>query len=165
MILSVSIAIFRDKAMAAIWLGLIGLVLFVFALVILRNAHRIRIQLKQKLDQLRSPKRSGQTGIVLFLLISIVSSVAADDSLVTTTLKLQGNVSAEIGSIEAPSRRDRETDRQIKIAFIRVKCADPSAPPTFVLAGGPSDSGRTGVRRILWRRRTGVLVQRELDSE
>ena len=53
--LSVAIAVLRNQIIASLWLGLIGGVLFATAVLMLRNAYRVRNQLRGKLEQLRGP--------------------------------------------------------------------------------------------------------------
>ncbi len=59
-------------------------------------------------------------------------------------------VSIESGKLAVPSNRDRPEDARVTLAFVRVLGPErDNAPPTFVLAGGPGDSGIDVVRGMI----------------
>ncbi len=153
---SVPIALFRGHTQAALWLGVTGGAMLVGALFLLRRAYSLRARLRAKLAELEGVSRSSVTslvGIVLLVALLAWSGEASGEEGVLTrkpttiTSRKGTSVQAETGYVKVPVKHSNPEAGTIEIAFIRVpSVSDEPGPPTFILAGGPGDSGMRVVR-------------------
>lgn len=145
LVLSVSIALWRGQWLAAMNLTAIGLLLVAAAGSLLFRAYRQRAGLKKQLNSLRTKTTSRASAIGLILIsLCLSSGVNAQDNLVLKQKSLASRphpIRAEFGRLTVPMNRQQRSDKKLSIAFVRVKGIDPAANPTFILAGGPGDSG------------------------
>ncbi len=148
---SVSIAVSRGNMQAALYLGVIGLALLAVALLSLRGVYRFRANLRTKLAELESPTRTASLPVLLVALLGWIGQANGDELLTLESAPIHSRtgieISAESGRLTVPMNRSKPNGPTIEVAFIRVRSiAEKPGPPTFILAGGPGDSGIQVVR-------------------
>ena len=152
--ISVPIALFRGQTQAALGLGVTGVGMLALALFLLRGTYALRARLRTKLTELEAASRTTVPSLVGLVILStfLVSSdeaFAIEQSLTPITIEARDGtlIRAESGHLRVPLKHSSPNGRSIEIAFIRVRSvADEPGTPTFVLAGGPGDSGIRVVR-------------------
>jgi|GEM_PF-3459182 len=149
--ISVPIALLRGNMQAALYLGVIGFALLCVALFLLRAVYRFRAKLKTKLSGLESSPRTGIVPLVLLALLGWIGQANGNDLMTLETVTIQPRtgaaIPAESGRLKVPVNRLNPDGPTIEIAFIRVRSvAKEPGLPTFILAGGPGDSGVQVVR-------------------
>jgi len=152
LVISLSIALIRPNIETAVAAGVTGLVLLGLALLFLGRAYSIRSKLKAKLKELQGRAHSAIAPLLGLALLAWAASVGmADETLKLEPHSLQSRTGVEIpaesGRLTVPVNRSHRDEQTLEIAFLRVPGAtSSSAPPTFILAGGPGESGINIVR-------------------
>ena len=149
--ISVPIALLRGNMQAALYLGVIGFALLCVALSLLRGVYRFRAKLKSKLSGFEASTRTGIGPLVLLVLLPWIGQASGDDLMTLEKVTIQPRIGmaipAESGRLKVPMNRSNPDGPAIEIAFIRVRSvAEKPGPATFILAGGPGDSGVQVVR-------------------
>ena len=152
LVVSLAIALVRNETLAAVAVGVTGLVLLGVALRFLGKAYSLRSQLRAKLKELQRTARSTIAPLLALAAMAGVASVAnASEPLQREPISLRSRtgieIPAESGRLTVPVNRLRPPGPTLEIAFLRVPGATgKTAPPTFILAGGPGESGINTVR-------------------
>ncbi len=154
LVVSVAIACLRGDMQAALDLGLVGLVCIGVALSMLWRAYSLRSRLQCKLTTLSQSNHT--VPAVLLLLITVLHgarAMAQDSALTLQTSTLQSadgkTFEMETGRLHLPVHHADPNGPTLEIAFLRVRGrGSQTTPPTFVLAGGPGDSGIRVVRQM-----------------